>query len=101
MHLSHPVEGGQLDDCGATARYCGKVKAVAKGLSKSKGSSFATGPAVSRLQLCKLVRWFSLPDEFTLPAVIGWIRLLRIETEFIPTRRREPAEKTSKSGQAN
>ena len=70
------------------------------GLSKARDCSFAARSAVSPGQLCQLVRTFSLQDEFTLFAVIGWILLLRIKSEAIPTRRKIPTENMSEFCQA-
>ena len=100
MYLAHLVKGCQLNDCDSTSWLTERVRGVAKGLAKSKDNSFATRPAISKDQLCQLVRAFSLRDEFSLLAALGWIFLLRIRSEAIPMRRRLPTEDMSEYGQA-
>ena len=73
LHLAHLVEGCQLDGCDATLWYSDRLKAAVERFSKSKDCSFATRPAISKGQLCQLVRTFSFCDVFTLRAGIGWI----------------------------
>ena len=90
-YLSHLIEGRQLNDWDATLWRTDRAKAACKGLSKSKGCSFAARPAVSKEQLCQLVRPFSFRDGFILLAVIIWVFPLRVKSEAIPMRRREPA----------
>ena len=70
------------------------------GLPKARDCSFVARPAVSKDQLRQLVRILALQDEFTLLAVIGWIFLLRIESEAIPMGRRISSENMSAFGQA-
>ena len=101
MYLAHLVKARQLNDCDATSWYTDTVRGAATGLSQARECSFAARPAVSRGQLCRLVRTFSLQDEFTLLAAIGWIFLLRIKSESIPMGRRTPTENMSESGQAS
>ena len=92
MYLAHPVKGGKLNYCDATSWYSDRVKAAVRGLSNSKNCSPVARPAVSRDQLCQLVRFFSLWGEFSLLAVLGLIFLLRINSEAIPMRRKVSTE---------
>ena len=55
MYLAHLAEGRRLIECDATSWYTDRVKAAARGLSKSEACSFAVRPAVSKDQLCQLV----------------------------------------------
>ena len=79
MYLLHLVAGRQLNDCDATTWYTDRVEASAKDPSTSKDGSFAARPAVSKAQFCRFVGAFSLRDEFTLLAVIGWISRRRVK----------------------
>ena len=98
MYLAHPVKGRQHNDCDAISWYTDSVKAAAKGAPKSKDWSFA---AFSKDQLCQLVGYFTLRDEFTLLAVTGWIFLLFIKSEADQMRRKIPAENMSEMGRAS
>ena len=54
MYLAHPAKGFQLNNCDATSRYTGRVKAAAGGLCNLKNCPFAARPAASRGQLRQL-----------------------------------------------
>ena len=71
MYLSHLFKGRQLNDCDSTSSYTGRVKGAARGLSKSKDSSFAARRNVSKGQSCQFARTFPQRDEFTLPAFLA------------------------------
>ena len=100
MYLAHLVKARQLNDCGATSRCKERMRGAATGLSEAGSCSFDARPAVSRAQLRLAVRTFSLQDEVSPLAAIGWIFLLRIKSEVIPTRRRNPTEDMSEFPQA-
>ena len=127
MCLPHGVKGCQLNDCGATSQEIDRVKAAARGLSKSKDCCFIARPAGSKYQLRQFVRTLPLRDEFALLAVLGWVSmesplrevavlavlewipmvltllavLFRVKSEESPMGRREPSENMSRMGQAN
>ena len=127
MCLPHGVKGCQLNDCGATSQETDRVKAAARGLSKSKDCCFIARPAGSKYQLRQFVRTLPLRDEFALLAVLGWVSmesplrevavlavlewipmvltllavLFRVKSEESPMGRREPSENMSRMGQAN
>ena len=86
MNLSHLVGRRQPNYCDVAAWYADRVI-----LSNLKDCSLAARPAVSKDQLCQLVRTRPLRHEFTLLAGAPWIFLRRVESEAIPMRRREPA----------
>ena len=73
MYLAHLAKGRQPNDCDATSWYTQSVVAATKWRPKSKDCPFAARPAISKGQLCQLVRTFSFCDVFTLRASIGWI----------------------------
>ena len=84
MFLADLVEDCQLNDCNATSWFCERVTAVPKGLRKSRDGPFSSRPPITKHQLCELVRLFCPPDEFSLPAVIRWSSLRRVNSEPIP-----------------
>ena len=96
MYLSLLMKGRQPNDCDATSSHTGSVEAATKGLSKSGDYFSATRAAVSKEQLCQLVRIFSLRSELSRFAAIS--RMGRA-IGAIPTRRWEPAE--AEKGQAD
>ena len=86
VYLSDPVIGCQLNDPDATSWYADRANAAARGVSKSKDFPLAARPAVPGDRLRQSVGTFSLREEFTFLAVAGWISLLRVTSEAIPTR---------------
>ena len=70
MFLAHLVKGRHLNDCDATSWYTDRLKAAAKALPESKDCFFAARPAISKGQLCQLVRTCSLRDKFALFAAL-------------------------------
>ena len=69
--LARQARGSQHNDCDATSWFNEIAKAVAKGVSKSPGSSFLTRPAITERRLYRYVVLFSFRDEFTPPREFG------------------------------
>ena len=85
VYPSDPVIGCQLNDFDTTSWYADRAKAAARGVSKSKDFPVAARPAVPEDRLRHSVGTSSLREEFTFLAVAGWISLLRVTSEAIPT----------------
>ena len=85
MYPSDPVIGCQLNDSDTTSWYADGAKAAARGVSKSKDFPLVARPAVPEDRPRQSVGTFFLREEFTFLAVAGWIFLLRVTSEAIPT----------------
>ena len=103
MYLSHLVQlkGRQLNDCDATSRYAGRVKAAVKGQSKSKDCCIAARPVVSKDHLCRSVRASSSRHEFSLLVILGWIILLCVKSAALQMMRGAPPGNMPGTAQVN
>ena len=100
MYFARLVKGRHPNDCDATSSYTDRLKAATKAHPESENCSSAARPAISKDQLCQLVRPFPLLDDFALFAAYRWISLLCVKSEVISMRRKAPSEDASGMGRA-